>query len=164
MITIAPLQVKLLSLPSQSWGTHKLPYPPPSLPPPWMPGLELRTGPRWLYGAPGVITISLGFLFLCCVVLIAPAVVLVCQIGGELWNLMLNNHNYGICRQGQYHVDKGGGRGEKRLRQGRWPGTSYMTSGLKSTTTVHFSSRFVYIIPTQTPLYKHSPCCKWNIW
>lgn len=111
MITIAPLQVKLLSLPSQSWGTHKLPYPPPSLPPPWMPGLELRTGPRWLYGAPGVITISLGFLFLCCVVLIAPAVVLVCQIGGELWNLMLNNHNYGICRQGQYRVDKGGGGG-----------------------------------------------------
>lgn len=83
--------------------------PPLSLPPPWMPGLDLRTGPRWLYGAPGVITISLGFLFLCCVVLIAPAVVLVCQIGGELWNLMLNNHNYGICRQGQYHVDKGGG-------------------------------------------------------
>lgn len=86
-----------------------------------MPGLELRTGPRWLYGAPGVITISLGFLFLCCVVLIAPAVVLVCQIGGELWNLMLNNHNYGICRQGQYHVDKGGGvGGGKRLRHGRW--------------------------------------------
>lgn len=125
-------------------------------------GIEDR--PCWLYGAPGVITISLGFLFLCCVVLIAPAVVLVCQIGGELWNLMLNNHNYGICRQGQYHVDKGGGEGGKRLRQGRWPGTSYMTSGLKSTTTVHFSSRFVYIIPTQTPLYKHSPCCKWNIW
>lgn len=89
-----------------------------------MPGLELRTGPRCLYGAPGVITISLRFLFLCCVVLIAPAVVLVCQIGGELWNLMLNNHNYSICRQVQYHVDKGGG--GKRLRQGRlgpvmWP-------------------------------------------
>lgn len=135
---------------------------PPPLPPPWMPGLELRTGPRWLYGAPGVITISLGFLFLCCVVLIAPAVVLVCQIGGELWNLMLNNHNYGICRQGQYHVDKGGG-GGKEVKT--WEmGTSYMTSGLKSTTTVHFYSRFVYIIPTQTPLYKHSPCCKWNIW
>lgn len=89
-----------------------------------MPGLELRTGPRCLYGAPGVITISLRFLFLCCVVLIAPAVVLVCQIGGKLWNLMLNNHNYSICRQGQYYVDKGGG--GKRLRQGRlgpvmWP-------------------------------------------
>lgn len=27
MITITPLQVKLLPLPSQSWGTHKLPYP-----------------------------------------------------------------------------------------------------------------------------------------
>lgn len=155
MITITPLQVKLLPLPSQSWGTLI-----PSLPPPWMPGLELRTGPCWLYGAPGVITISLRFLFLCCVVLIAPAVVLVCQIGGELWNLMLNNHNYSICRQGQYHVDKGGG--GKRLR--REIGTSYVTSGRKTATTVHFSSRFVYSIPTQTPLYKHSPCCKWNIW
>lgn len=111
-----------------------------------MPGLELRTGPRWLYGAPGVITISLGFLFLCCVVLIAPAVVLVCQIGGELWNLMLNNHNYGICRQGQYHVDKGGGGGgEKRLRQGRWPGTSYMTSGLKSITILSISPADLFI-------------------
>lgn len=54
---------------------------------------------------------------------------------------------------------RGEGGGGKEVKT--WEmGTCYMTSGLKSTTTVHFSSRFVYIIPTQTPLYKHSPCFK----
>lgn len=72
---------------------------------------------------------------------------------------MLNNYNYGICRQGQYYVDKGGGGGGKEVKI--WEmGISYMISGLKSIIIVYFFSRFVYIILIQILLYKYSFCCK----
>lgn len=64
---------------------------------------------------------------------------------------MLNNHNYGICRQGQYHVDKGGG-GGKEVKT--WEmGTSYMTSGLKSTQLLSISPADLFISSQHTHHY-----------
>lgn len=113
---------QIASPPSQSWGTHKLPYPlSPSALDAWS-GIKDRS-PLSLWSPWGYHNISpVSVSLLCCLNSSCSCVSL--SDRGELWNLMLNNHNYSICRQGQYHVDKGGG--GKRLRQGRlgpvmWP-------------------------------------------